>query len=146
VACALGLFATAALAGQSSAHRTARADLEGIIADYGLLVIAKAPPGVNPVTVASAAELQGLLDSIGGGTAREGFLASSTQDAKGFALTSGGTLLRRYHWRSGGGPYWYNLDANVYIGSYGSFTWIDRISSVNFYLSGLVAQRSVGIQ
>jgi len=103
-----------------------------VIEHYGLSIADEVPAHVSPLRASSARELEGLLLRLGAAPAPSSNMESAPQTLTATA----GTILRSYKWREGG-PIWYeNLAANVYIDSYGSFTWISSISAVRFYISG----------
>jgi hypothetical protein len=130
--CGVVLCAGASVAAGTKSHQVTP-ELAAVIEAYGLRVVDRSPEGVKPVSVASVAQLEQLLESIdAAGQAVVGSLSVGP-----VVRPMSGWICRPYHWRSGGLVYQYNLDANVYIQNYGSFTWIDHISAVRFYLSGV---------
>ena len=131
--CGVVLCAGAGVAAQARLHQLTP-ELAAAIEKYGLHVVDQIPPGVKPVTVTSVAQLEQLLESIDAFSAQA---AVASLSAGTVVRPMSGWICRHYHWNSGGFPYQYNLDANVYVQNYGSFTWIDRISAVRFYLSGV---------
>ena len=136
VVCCVALCGSICFAKKSSLQEPIPIDLQRVIDRYDLGVVADAPPGVTPLAVDSASELEAVLSEIDAPRLTRPFELSP--EIGGMFLESGLTCLY-YHWRTTGFyPYQYNLAANVYVQNYGSFTWIDHISSVRFYLSGIV--------
>jgi hypothetical protein len=131
--CGAVLCVTGGLAGEPRSLGPAP-ELAAAIEAYGLQVVDHVPPGITPVIVSSVSQLERVLGSRN--AVCTGVPTESSWDA-GVVRAESGMMCRHYHWRAGGFPYAYNLDANVYIQNYGSFTWIDHISSVRFYLSGI---------
>jgi hypothetical protein len=107
-------------------------EMRDIITRYGLTVVDRVPPGVKALTASTPAELESLLMSVDARVDTSLALQSS-----GATLSATiGTNCRPYHWRQGGLLWYENLAANVYIDSYGSFTWISSIGAVRFYITG----------
>jgi len=133
----LGILALA-LAGTAYCASGVDSRLQETLTDLGLEVIDRAPAGVTPLELRSLGELKRFLRRAG----TDGLLLTDQfkpEEYLGATVETVAIDIRELHYSYICNPVWrtrFNLWADVYVASSGSFHWIDDVRSVRVGLSG----------